>query len=211
MKLLTRKFILIFLVGNKKINLVICRSRAATVKQPLLVRSSSSASSIRSLEPIASPIARISRTFSSVHSRWNSRLKQSRFHGWRMGVVLGCCMSFFVLCCNIGLIIAGAKSKTGYNSNGIADLVHGEEPDVSRYNTLFHVLINALSTVLLSGSNYTMQVLSSPSRRDIDKAHAKGQWLDIGILSPRNLLAIPRSRSLLWLALALSSIPLPLL
>lgn len=101
--------------------------------------------------------------------------------------------------------------KTGYNSHGIADLVHGEEPVISRYNTLFHVLINALSTVLLSGSNYTMQVLSSPSRPDIDKAHAEGRWLDVGILSPRNLLAIPRSRSLLWLTLALSSIPLHLL
>jgi hypothetical protein len=120
-------------------------------------------------------------------------------------------MSAFVLCCNIGLVVAGATSHTGYNSNGIADLITGDQVAVSRWNTMFHVLINALSTLLLAGSNYTMQVLSSPTRLDVDKAHAEGQWLDIGILSPRNLRIIPRRRAVLWLILGLSSIPLHLL
>lgn len=138
-------------------------------------------------------------------------IRQSRFHGWRMGVLFGCCMSALVLCCNIGLIVAGATSRGGYNSDGIADLFSGDEAKISRYNTVLHVLINALSTALLAGSNYTMQVLSSPTRHDVDKAHSNGQWLDIGILSPRNLWNIPRKRTVLWLILALSSMPLHLL
>ncbi|KAF2637831.1 hypothetical protein P280DRAFT_520953 [Massarina eburnea CBS 473.64] len=77
-------------------------------------------------------------------------------------------------------------------------------------NTGLHVVINVLSTMLLAGSNYTIQVLSSPTREDVDNAHAKGQWLEIGLLSPRNLRAIPWKRTLLWLTMALSSVPLHL-
>ncbi|KAH7081153.1 hypothetical protein BKA63DRAFT_202647 [Paraphoma chrysanthemicola] len=81
---------------------------------------------------------------------------------------------------------------------------------ISRWNTAFHVFINALSTILLSGSNYTMQVLSSPTRDDIDKAHSKKQWMELGVLSPRNMRAIPRKRTWLCMLLSLSSIPLHL-
>jgi hypothetical protein len=123
-----------------------------------------------------------------------------------MGVVISCCMSTFILLCNIAIIITGAIK--GYSSDGFANLIVGEETTISRWNTAFHVLINAMSTVLLAGSNYTMQVLSSPTRGDIDKAHAVNQWLDIGILSPRNMRKLPRKCAWLCLFLSLSSIPL---
>ena len=145
---------------------------------------------------------RASKTFSeairSIQTQTTRRLSRSRFHGWRMGVLFGCCLSAFVLCCNLILIIQGATLRSGYQSNGIADLIVGDEVVVSRWDSALHVLINALSTVLLAGSNYTMQVLGSPTRQDVDIAHAKGQWLDIGLLSPRNLRLIPRQRTVLW-------------
>lgn len=151
------------------------------------------------------------RPLTVVSNAIDLRLRKSRFHGWRMGVLFGCCMSFFVLCCNVALIVLGAIRKDGYNREGISTIIEGDEALVSRWNTALHVLINALSTLLLSTSNYTMQVLSSPTRDDVDAAHAKGRWLDIGLLSSRNLRSIPRRRAALWLALALSSIPLHLL
>ena len=120
-------------------------------------------------------------------------------------------MSSFVLCCNVAMIVVAATSKTGDNVGGIANLKIGDESVISQWNTALHVLINALSTMLLAGSNYTMQVLSSPTRQDVDAAHARGQWLDIGVLSPRNLRLIPRKRAALWYTLALSSVPLHLL
>jgi hypothetical protein len=107
------------------------------------------------------------------------------------------------------MLIVGASK--GYDMDGIADLITGEEATISRWNTAFHVFINALSTVLLSGSNYTMQVLSSPTRDDIDKAHAKKWWMEIGVLSPRNMHGIPHRRTWLCVLLSLSSIPLHLL
>jgi len=120
-------------------------------------------------------------------------------------------MSSFVLCCNIAMIVVAATSKTGDTVGAIANLKIGDEAIISQWNTALHVLINALSTMLLAGSNYTMQVLSSPTRQDVDAAHARGQWLDIGVLSPRNLRLIPRKRAALWYTLALSSVPLHLL
>jgi hypothetical protein len=83
------------------------------------------------------------------------------------------------------------SKKEGYTSDGVADLIIGDEAKVSRYNTALHVLMNALSTLLLAGCHYAMQVLSSSSRHDVDQVHAKGRWLDIGVLSPRNLRTIP--------------------
>lgn len=137
--------------------------------------------------------------------------KGSRFYGWRMGVLGGCVMSFMVLCCNVAIIAVGAASESGFNADGISNIIIGDEVIISRWNTALHVLINALSTTLLAGSNYTMQVLNSPTRKDVDVAHAKGQWLDIGILSPHNLRKLPWKRTALWYTLALSSIPLHLL
>jgi hypothetical protein len=126
-----------------------------------------------------------------------------------MGVLFGCCMSTLVLLCNLAIIVTGAIK--GYNEEGIADLMTGDETRISQWNTAFHVAINALSTVLLAGSNYTMQVLSSPTRDDIDKAHGKNRWLEVGVLSPRNIRTLPRKRAWLCLLLTLSSIPLHLL
>ncbi|KAH7310596.1 hypothetical protein B0I35DRAFT_412089 [Stachybotrys elegans] len=70
--------------------------------------------------------------------------------------------------------------------------------------------INIMSTLLLGASNNCAQLLSAPTRQDIDKAHSRGRWLDIGVGSVRNLRYIPVWRGFLWLILLLSSIPLHL-
>ena len=74
-----------------------------------------------------------------------------------------------------------------------------------------HMAINILSTALLGASNYTMQCLSAPTRTEIDQAHAKGVWLDVGIPSLRNLWNKATHRRWIWWALILSTIPLHLL
>ena len=74
-----------------------------------------------------------------------------------------------------------------------------------------HLGINALSTLLLSGSNYTQQCLVAPTRSEIDAAHAKREWMEIGVPSVRNLFKIKLERTLLWIAIGVTSIPLHLL
>lgn len=56
-----------------------------------------------------------------------------------------------------------------------------------------------------------MQCLSAPTRKEVDEAHAKGKWLDIGVPSVRNLTSIPKLRLGMWVGLGLTSLPLHLM
>ncbi|KAF2126203.1 hypothetical protein P153DRAFT_388946 [Dothidotthia symphoricarpi CBS 119687] len=80
-----------------------------------------------------------------------------------------------------------------------------------KINVWIHLIINIISTLLLSASNYCMQVLSAPSRKELARAHAQRYWLQIGIPSLRNLRHIGWDRVVLWALLLLSSAPLHLL
>jgi hypothetical protein len=80
-----------------------------------------------------------------------------------------------------------------------------------RYSVIVHVFINLLGTILLGTSNYCMQVLAAPTRKDIDRAHGKKEWLEVGVQSLRNLRYISLRRRVLWILLGLSSLPLHLL
>jgi hypothetical protein len=137
-----------------------------------------------------------------------SRQRRKSMYGWRVGVLMGSITAGSVLVVNIILLSVGAA--TGYHS-GTAELLRGNSKKISAYNTAYHTLINILSSLLLDASNYTMQVLSSPTREELDKAHKKGRWAELGLLSSRNLRIIARKRILLWWILAASSIPLHLL
>ena len=66
-------------------------------------------------------------------------------------------------------------------------LWEGDCERVRQINVGVHLVINLLSTTMLSSSNYCMQCLSAPTRNEVDKAHAHGIWLDIGVPSLRNL------------------------
>ena len=140
----------------------------------------------------------------------NRLMARTRFRGWRMGIILGCCMSTIVLGINIAVLIIGATTGNGFE-NGFAVPMSGLAEEISWWSSAIHIAVNALSTLLLAASNYTMQVLSSPTRKDVDKAHAKNEHLDIGVLSTRNLSRIPRRRLVLFLLMGLSSIPIHLL
>jgi hypothetical protein len=118
-----------------------------------------------------------------------------------------CTLSFAA---NLVLSIVASHSFDGYQ-NGIGTLHHGTYEHISRLSTIYHIMINALSTLLLVSSNYCMQLLCAPTKQDIARAHARGEWLDIGIMSLRNLRYIGRQRATLWVILAASSIPLHLL
>jgi hypothetical protein len=106
------------------------------------------------------------------------------------------------------VIIAASTSKI---ENGIGTLHTGNCSLVNKWNTALHVLINAISSVLLGASNYAMQCLTSPTRKECNDAHARGDWLDIGVAGVRNLTRISRRRRILWILLATSSIPIHLL
>lgn len=52
-----------------------------------------------------------------------------------------------------------------------------------------------------------MQTLVAPTRDEINVAHAKRRWLDVGGSSFRTLFAIPYARLGLWIVLLLTATP----
>lgn len=127
--------------------------------------------------------------------------------GWRSGTINGAFSVTIVFLLNLIVTAWGTAHK-----NAGQEFVFKDECDkINRLNTWLHLLINLLSTILLSASNYCMQCLSAPTRSDVDKAHAKGMWVDIGVSSLRNLRFISKRRVLIWAMLGFSSLPLHLL
>ena len=153
---------------------------------------------------------------------------RKRFPEWRVGMMACAVAAMISLLLNVGVII-GIAIKFGM-PNGIGTLFHGSCKKVESFNFWIHLGINALSTILLgglklilvtdqvtialiknTGSNYCMQCLSAPTRKEVDAAHAKGKWLDIGVPSVRNLTNIAKLRVVMWLSLGLTSLPLHLM
>ena len=131
-----------------------------------------------------------------------------KLNGYHFGVMCCAWTSAVVLMINLTATTWGVK-KFGI-TDGLGTLQVGDCGSTSRIGFWLHLIINGLSTLLLGASNYSMQCLSAPTRSEIDRAHRKYIWLDIGTPSVRNLRRISWSRIGLWWALAISSIPLHL-
>ena len=129
--------------------------------------------------------------------------------GWRCAVVNYIVLVSLILAINIG-VSAWVGAHYGFRS-GLGTLASNKCSKIQRANVAIHLVINALATALLSGSNYCMQCLSAPTRKDLDRAHSNGQYVEIGVPSFHNLTKISRRKMLSWILLFLSSLPLHLL
>jgi hypothetical protein len=132
--------------------------------------------------------------------------------GWRFGILMGTIAACVTLIINIAIFaaVSARKETVRYAGTGKA-LYEGNCDKVRRVNTALHLIINLLSSLLLSASNHGMQYLSAPTREEVDRAHAKRSWLSIGVMSVRNIGRTSGKRTLLWFTLAVSSLPLHLL
>ena len=133
-----------------------------------------------------------------------------RFSGWR-GITLACAItSAVILVLNLSILFWAAFGHHGLD-NGNYILYEGSCATSRKISTGWHLLINILSTLLLAAGNSGLQILSAPCREEIDNAHRKGHWVNIGVFGTKNLAYIPWSRVVLCIVLGLSSIPLHLL
>jgi hypothetical protein len=133
--------------------------------------------------------------------------------GWRFGVISCAASSVLVFSINMSLLI-WAETRSGSMSStndGKKPLYDGDCEAVRKLNIGAHLLINVLSTLLLGASNYCMQCMSAPTRKEVDEAHSNGSFVDIGVQSLRNMNKISKKRKRLYLFLGLSSLPLHLL
>ncbi|KAL3303890.1 hypothetical protein RB213_015994 [Colletotrichum asianum] len=98
-------------------------------------------------------------------------------NSWRTTVSAGAVVASFVLIVNLGVLV-WVRRRFGVSMGFLPSSRDTLWPDLA---------INIMSTLLLGARNSCAQLLSSPSRRDIDIAHIKGKWLDVGVPSVRNL------------------------
>lgn len=89
-------------------------------------------------------------------------------------------------------------------------IYRGSCDTASHTNLWIHLAINIVSTCVLGSSNFFMQALVAPTRREVDAAHSSGSWVEIGVHSIRNLRFIARRKFFIWFLFSLSSVPLHL-
>lgn len=134
------------------------------------------------------------------------RLKSWTLETWRFTVASGALAAVVIMLINI-ITLAVVCAKYPMEQNQISFFVGSCQ--TSRTVTIIaHLIINILSTILLAYSNYAMQCMNSPTRNEVDAAHSKQKWLNIGTPSIRNLFLVSKSKTLLWLVLGLTSFPL---
>lgn len=124
------------------------------------------------------------------------------------------CVTSVVLFVNIILTIVAtaiAYSRDEQQQSSASVLYQGECSRTKGWASGIHLVINVLSTLVLGASNYCMQCLGSPSREDVDRAHAQRTWLDIGTPSIGNFNFVGRRRFVLWFVLLMTSLPIHLM
>jgi hypothetical protein len=103
-----------------------------------------------------------------------------------------------------------AKVQYGIVGN-IGTIQRGDCDAIENLNTRLHVIINVLTTIVLAASTTFMILAYSPSRPEINAAHARHKRLSAGSIGFRNLKYISREKMLIYVILVLSSVPLHLL
>ena len=162
----------------------------------------------------SSPLELLTLDSESPQGRQNSfsaAWKPTWYTGWHTGVLACATSVVVVLLINVSLAIYAATNPEYKMERGIGTLYEGSCDESRTIGLWLHLGINVLSTLLLSGSNYTQQCLAAPTRSEIDAAHVRRQWMDIGVPSVRNLFRIKPERTFLWIAIGITSIPLHLL
>ena len=136
----------------------------------------------------------------------DEKRRNPRLYGWRATVLTCTATAGTILLINVATAIYGVAK---YGRDGSErNIFVGNCDQAGNISNGLHILINVLSTILLSASNYTMQCLHSPTRAEVDRAHAAKNWVDIGIQSWRNRKFVSVRNRVLWWGLGLSSLPL---
>ena len=92
----------------------------------------------------------------SRHDKW--------FSGWRMGAYSAACLAMVSLVINMAAAIWLRRHPNA--TSGLVQVFTGDYDEVSKMDMWIHLLINAISTLLLGGSDYCMQCLCAPTRAD---------------------------------------------
>jgi len=125
--------------------------------------------------------------------------------GWHAGLIRAFVLS---LCAFILNLIIYVWLYTRYDATaGTATIMNDSCTTVRNANIGVHAGLNVLSTMMLGASTYAMQGVTAPTRQEVNEAHAKGIWLEIGTHSVRNLFHVRKRNLWIWVVLALTGVP----
>ncbi|KAK4141295.1 uncharacterized protein C8A04DRAFT_14224 [Dichotomopilus funicola] len=135
-------------------------------------------------------------SYGSYGSSRRSTSWQALRSGWRAGVALTVLATLAVLIAGFVCLMVAISGKPSSASVAAAVYV-GACGTATAVNMGVHAAITVAAVVLLAGANYVFQVLTSPTRAEVDAAHRQERWVDIGVPSLRNLKWIGRGRAAL--------------
>jgi len=130
---------------------------------------------------------------------------KAQFPSWRGGMAESFILGASVFLVNLSTLIWAASHL---DNAPYATMTVRSCKSAIRLSSCVLLVVNIFSTTLLADSNYCMQILSSPTRNEVDIAYARSCFLNIGFLSWRNVKSFRKRRILLLLALLMSSLPL---
>jgi hypothetical protein len=93
----------------------------------------------------------------------------------------------------------------------LAELFGGSCVEASRVATYSHLAINASAVLLFAGGTHAVQLLLSPTRAEVENAHARDRWLHIGVGGLRNMKWIHKRRLMRAVVLLTTLVLLPFL
>lgn len=107
-------------------------------------------------------------------------------------VLVSVCLTVLSAC------FAFSVTRPGSSLNVFTIISNDECEKTAKINLFLHLIINLISSGVLASSNFYMQVVCSPSRKEVDKAHAYLQSLDIGIPSVKNVRFVSKFKQICW-------------
>ncbi|KAI1126490.1 hypothetical protein F5Y10DRAFT_293741 [Nemania abortiva] len=121
--------------------------------------------------------------------------------GWHRAAKVNC-----VLLVALNALLLGVFIYAAVKPGSILNIIYIYNGSCDGYavpllNLFLHLLINITSTLV---------ILNAPSREELDAAHSKGTWMEIGVSSIRNIFRVSGFKRWCWFGLALTSLPIHL-
>ena len=133
----------------------------------------------------------------------------SRYTGWRMGTLACLCAVSLCLVIEAILLLSALSLSVGAFGSGL--LYKGSCSKVKSLTVWLLLPLNIAATVLISTSNYVMQVMAAPDREEVDYAHSLATSITIAGMRFRNLQFGGLRRRVIWWILGVSSLPIHVL
>ncbi|CRG91207.1 hypothetical protein PISL3812_08255 [Talaromyces islandicus] len=125
--------------------------------------------------------------------------------GWRKAAATNTIIVFLAAVLLIILLAVSWPKSAGIHGNVF--IYQGDCGRSRVVDITLHLIINIVSSLVLASSNFFAQILSSPTRDEVDKIHASKRAIQIGNTSINTVFRISPIKTVLLVLFFLSSLP----